>query len=54
MKTLYIWKLIRKPGSIETIDMIIKSSTEFYNDLVYQLSDTVRHILILLLGKATR
>ncbi len=39
---------------METIDMIIKSSTEFYNDLVYQLSDTVRHILILLLGKATR
>ena len=54
MKTLYIWKLIRKPGSMETIDMIIKSSTEFYIDLVYQLSDTVRHILILLLGKATR
>ena len=39
---------------METIDMIIKSSTEFYNDLVYQLSYTVRHILILLLGKATR
>lgn len=33
--------------------MIIKSSTEFYIDLVYQLSDTVRHILILL-WKATR
>ena len=33
MKTLYIWKLIRKVGSMETIDMIIKSSTEFYNDL---------------------
>lgn len=29
--------------------MIIKSSTEFYIDLVCQLSDTVRHILILLL-----
>lgn len=36
---------------MKTIDMIIKSSTEFYIDLVYQLSDTVRHILTLLLGK---
>ena len=33
MKTLYIWKLIKKVESIKTIDMIIKSSTEFYNDL---------------------
>ena len=33
MKALYIWKLIRKAGSMETIDIIIKSSTEFYNDL---------------------
>lgn len=33
MKTLYIWKLIRKIGSMETFDMIVKSSTEFYNDL---------------------
>ncbi len=33
MKALYIWRLIRKAGSMETIDMIIKSSTEFYNDL---------------------
>lgn len=54
MKALYIWKLIRKVESMKTIDMIIKSSTEFYNDLVYQLSDTVRHILILLLEKTTR
>lgn len=33
MKMLYIWKLIRKAVFMETIDMIIKSSTEFYNDL---------------------
>ena len=54
MKMQYMWKLIGEVRSMETIDTIIKSSTEFYNDLVYQLSDTVRHILILLLGKATR
>ena len=28
MKTLYIWKLIRKVESMKTIDMIIKSSTD--------------------------
>ena len=33
MKTLYIWKLIRKIGSMGTFDMIVKSSNEFYNDL---------------------
>lgn len=33
MKTLYIWKLIRKAVFMETINMIIKSPTEFYNDL---------------------
>ena len=42
MKTLYIWKLIRKVGSIETIDMIIKSSTEFYNDLKADEHDRYR------------
>ena len=33
MKALYICKLIKKVESMKTIDMIIKSSTEFYNDL---------------------
>lgn len=33
MKTLYIWKLIRKIGNIEKFDIIIKSSTEFDNNL---------------------
>ena len=28
MKTLYIWKLIRKVESMKTIDMIIKSLTD--------------------------
>ena len=42
MKTLYIWKLIRKVGSMKTIDMIIKSSTEFYNDLKADEHDRYR------------
>jgi len=42
MKTLYIWKWIRKVESMKTIDMIIKSSTEFYNDLKADEHDRYR------------